>query len=164
MPPQALIFYPDARLRIRADPVSDHGTAMALAAEVFDTLRSVGAIGLTAPHIGRLTRIAVIRPQPDAPCTTYLDPQIVWSSDERGPQIEGSVSMPGISEPVERAARIRVRYRNMQGIERQEDAEGFHAACLQHEIDQLDGIFWIDRLTRVRRDRALKRYAKLRRA
>jgi peptide deformylase len=93
-----------------------------------------------------------------------VNPEIVWASLERGPQSEGSVSMPGIMDVVERAVRVRVRFQDLAGAEREEEADGFRAACLQHEIDQLDGIFWIDRLSRLRRERAVKRFAQLRRA
>jgi peptide deformylase len=125
-----------------------------------DPLGEVGAMGLTAPHIGRAERIVVIRLQPDEDAATYVDPVVVWASEERAAHPEGSVSMPGVIEPVERPARIRVRYRDLDGVEREEAAEGLRAACLQHEIDQLDGVFWIERLTRLRRDRALRRFAK----
>lgn len=165
MPAQPLILYPDARLRVPADPVIawDEGLR-ALACDVLDTLRAVSAVGLTAPHIGRPVRLVVIRLQPDLPHVAYVNPEIIWTSPERGPQVEGSVSMPGITEPVERASQVRVRCCDLDGSEREDEAEGFLAACLQHEIDQLDGIFWIERLTRLRRERALKRFAKLRRA
>ena len=162
MPVRPLILYPDARLNRPADPVSVTGEALqALAADVLDTLGAVSAMGLTAPHLGRPERLVVIRLQPDEPHATYVDPVIVWASAERVSHPEGSVSMPGVVEPVERPARVRVRYRDLDGEIREEEAEGLRAACLQHEIDQLDGIFWIDRLTRLRRDRVLKRFAKL---
>lgn len=164
MPTRDLLLYPDQRLRVTASPVVAWDASLcALAADVFDTLRAVSAIGLTAPHIGEPVRVVVIRLQPDLPQTIYVNPEIVRALPEREPQMEGSVSMPGITEPVERAQRIAVRYRDLDGAECEEEAEGFAAACLQHEIDQLDGIFWIDRLTRLRRERALKRFAKLRR-
>lgn len=160
-----LIFFPDPRLKRIASPVEvwDEGLR-ALAGDVLDTLRAVSAIGLTAPHIGQPMRIVVIRLQPDLPHTVYVNPEIVEASKERASQVEGSVSMPGITESVERAERIQVRYRDLDGIAREETAEGFAAACLQHEIDQLDGVFWIERLTRLRRERALKRFAKLKHA
>ena len=162
MSTQLLIIYPDPRLRVRAEPIVDWDESLhALATDVLDTLRAVSAIGLTAPHIGRSQRLFVIRLQPDLPAATYVNPEIVWASPEQAPQVEGSVSMPGISEPVERAMRVRVRFRDLDGAEHEEEAEGFVAACLQHEIDQLDGIFWIERLSRLRRERVLKRYAKL---
>jgi peptide deformylase len=77
---------------------------------------------------------------------------------------EGSVSMPGVTEDIERHARIRVRYQDLDGNERFEDADGLLAVCHQHEIDQLDGLFWTQRLTRLKRDRLVKRYGKLMRA
>lgn len=164
MPARNLVLFPDPRLSSVARPVEvwDDGIRQ-LAGDVLDTLRAVGAIGLTAPHIGAPMRVVVIRLQPDLPHTVYVNPEIVEASSARASQIEGSVSMPGITDSVERAEKIRVRYRDLEGIEREETAEGFSAACLQHEIDQLDGIFWIDRLTRLRRERALKRFAKLKR-
>lgn len=168
MPVRPLIFYPDARLHRAAEPVSATGEALtgeslrALAADVLDTLGAVSAMGLTAIHIGRPERVVVIRLQPDEPHAVYVDPVVAWASPERAAHPEGSVSMPGVVEPVERPARVRVRYRDLDGTEHEEEAEGLRAACLQHEIDQLAGIFWIDRLTRLRRERVLKRYAKLR--
>ncbi|MEH3116345.1 MAG: peptide deformylase [Methylorubrum populi] len=163
MPALPLILYPDARLHRPAGPLTVSDEALrALAADVLDTLGAVSAMGLTAIHVGRPERVVVIRLQPDEPHAVYVDPAVVWASPERASHPEGSVSMPGVVEPVERPARIRVRYRDLDGAGREEEAEGLRAACLQHEIDQLDGIFWIDRLTRLRRDRALKRYAKLR--
>ncbi|WP_232631867.1 peptide deformylase [Methylobacterium sp. Leaf118] len=162
MPVRPLIVSPDPRLHrpvpaqaLPPDAVRAH------AQDVLDTLKAVGAMGLTGAHIDAPGRIVVLRLQPDEPHATYVDPEVVWASDERGTHPEGSVSMPGIVEPVERPARVRVRYRDLDGAQHEEEAEGLRAACLQHEIDQLDGIFWTDRLTRLRRERALKRYAKL---
>lgn len=77
---------------------------------------------------------------------------------------EGSVSMPGVTEEIERHASVRVRYQDLDGNERFEDADGLLAVCHQHEIDQLDGIFWTQKLSRLRRDRLIKRYDKLMRA
>ncbi|MEE7457163.1 peptide deformylase [Methylorubrum populi] len=163
MPVRPLVLYPDPRLHRAAEPVTaDRAALQALAADVLDTLGAVSAMGLTAPHIGRPERLVVIRLQPDEAPATYVDPVIAWASPERAAHPEGSVSMPGVIEPVERPARVRVRYRDLDGATQEEEAEGLRAACLQHEIDQLDGIFWIERLTRLRRERALKRFAKLR--
>jgi peptide deformylase len=74
---------------------------------------------------------------------------------------EGSVSMPGVTEEVERHARVRVSYQDLAGAELTEEADGLLAVCHQHEIDQLDGVFWIQRLSRLKRDRLIKRYEKL---
>ncbi|KQT60886.1 peptide deformylase [Methylobacterium sp. Leaf456] len=163
MPVRPLVFHPDPRLSRPAAPMAlSPDDVRALAGDVLDTLGEVGAMGLTAPHLGILERIVVIRLQPDEPAATYVDPVVVWASDERAAHPEGSVSMPGVIEPVERPARVRVRYRDLDGMEREEEVDGLRAACLQHEIDQLDGVFWTERLTRLRRDKALKRFAKLR--
>jgi peptide deformylase len=164
VPAQPLIFYPDPRLRLRAGPVPAFDESLRdLARDVRDTLDAAQAVGLTAPHIGRPLRLVVLRLEPGEPHTVYADPEIVWASPERASGTEGSVLMPGVAETVERARAVRIRYRDLDGVEREEAAEGFRAACLQHEIDQLDGIFWLERLSRLRRERALKRFAKLRR-
>lgn len=70
--------------------------------------------------------------------------------------------MPGVTEDIERHARVRIRYQDLEGRERFEDAEGLLAVCHQHEIDQLDGLFWTHRLSRLKRDSLIKRYGKLR--
>ena len=94
----------------------------------------------------------------------YANPEVVWASPDLARHAEGSISMPGVSEEVERPARVRIRYQDLDGTERTEEADGFRAACLQHEIDQLDGVFWIQRLSRLKRDRLIKRFGKLGRA
>ena len=134
----------------------------ALARDLTDTLDAAMAAGLTAAHLGVPLRLVALRPEPGGPATLYCNPEIVEASPERAEGREGSVSMPGVSDTVARAARIRVRYRDLDGTAHEEAADGFRAACLQHEIDQLDGIFWIERLSRLRRERVLKRYAKQR--
>lgn len=160
-----LLIYPDPRLRHAAAAVERFDAALAASVRDLEAVMlAVSALGLTLPHIGRPQRVVLLRMEPGEPVTTYVNPEIAWASPERGPQTEGSVSMPGVMDVVERAVRVRVRYRDVAGAEQEEEAEGFRAACLQHEIDQLDGIFWIDRLTRLRRDRAIKRFAKLRRS
>lgn len=163
MAARPLIFYPDPRLDLPSAPVTAFdGDLRALARDVTDTLDSAAAAGLTAAHLGVRRRIVVLRPEPGGAAAVYVNPEIVHTSPERAMAREGSVSMPGVSEPVERAAAIRVRFHDLDGVVREEAAEGFRAACLQHEIDQLDGVFWIARLSRLRRERAVKRFAKLR--
>jgi peptide deformylase len=158
---RSILHYPDTRLRVRAEPV---GAVSAATREVVqdltDTLAAAPAIGITAPHIGMPLRIMVIRLPGDPEVRSFLDPEIVWMSAESLRHTEGSVSMPGVTEELERPGRVRIRYRDVAGAILEEEADGFRAACWQHEIDQLDGIFWIDRLSRLRRERILKRYAK----
>ncbi len=163
MPARPLVRYPDPRLRRPCAPVQAFDADLrALAQDLTDTLDAAMAAGLTAAHLGVPLRLVALRPEPGGPAALYCNPEIVEASAEQAEGREGSVSMPGVSETVARASRVRVRYRDLDGAEREETAEGFRAACLQHEIDQLEGIFWIERLSRLRRERALKRYAKQR--
>ncbi|ACL61452.1 peptide deformylase [Methylobacterium nodulans] len=160
----SLLRYPDPRLRQPAPPAAlpDPGVS-AVAADLAETLAAHGAIGLTAPHAGLPVRVTVIRLGPDAPLATYVNPEVVWASSETARHREGSVAMPGVDEEVERPARVRVRFQDLDGTPRQIAAEGFLAACLQHEIDQLDGVFWTERLSRLKRERLLKRFGKVQR-
>ena len=160
-----LVFYPDRRLWLKAQPITAwNDDLQALARDVLDTMTAVAAVGLTASHVGDLRRLVVLRLEPGDEPRTYVNPEVIWTSSERAVHPEGSVSMPGVTEQVERPAVVRVRYQDLSGAVWEEEAHGFRAACLQHEIDQLDGVFWIERLSRLKRERLIKRFAKLRRA
>jgi peptide deformylase len=159
---RAIVSYPDARLRLPAEPVVDFGDELgALVTDLIDTMRAAPGIGITAPHIGSARRVVVIELAGADGVRVYVNPEIVQVSQEMIRHEEGSISMPGVTEEVERHAKLSVRYRDRDGSERSEDAEGLLAVCLQHEIDQLDGMFWIHRLSRLKRERLLKRYEKL---
>lgn len=164
MPALPLVLYPDPRLRLAAPPATAFDEALrSFAGDLLDTLLSVSALGLTGPHVGAPVRLTIIRAGLDLAPRVYVNPELVWASPESARHREGSVSMPGIDEELERPARVRVRFQDLDGTEHEAEEEGFSAACLQHEIDQLDGLFWIERLSRLKRERVLKRYAKLRR-
>lgn len=165
MPVRPIVIYPDPRLREVAAPVETFGADLAaLAADLADTMRAAPGIGITAPHIGVALRVVVLAlPEDEAP-VTYVNPEIVEASAELFRHVEGSVSMPGVAEDVERPAKVRVRYQDLAGDVHEEEAEGLRAVCHQHEIDQLDGKFWLQSLSRLKRDRVIKRYEKLRRA
>ena len=157
-----IIRFPDARLRAVAEPVTSFDAhLLALAADLLDTMRAAPGIGITAPHIGVGKRLVVIEIPRSNDVRTYVNPKIVWASTEMIWHQEGSVSMPGVKEDIERHASVEVGYRDLSGAERIEAADGLLAVCHQHEIDQLDGIFWIQRLSRLKRDRLIKRYEKL---
>ena len=157
-----LVYYPDPRLRIPAEPVTTFDAALGdLAGDLVDTMRAAPGVGITAPHVGTPLRLVVIALEGDAEPRIYANPRILEVSEDRIRHMEGSVSMPGVTDEIERPARVRVAFQDLQGQARDEEAEGFLAVCLQHEIDQLDGIFWLDRLSRLRRDRAIKRYGRL---
>ena len=161
MPIRPILTYPDPRLRQSAAPVTVFDDALrALAADLCDTLGHARALGITAPHIGVPLQVVVIQLGDDADVRVYVNPRIVSASVETARHEEGSVSMPGLTETLERPARIRIACQDLQGKEHAEDAEGLLAVCHQHEIDQLAGIFWIDRLSRLKRERLLKRRSK----
>jgi peptide deformylase len=162
MPERALVLFPDPRLASPAAPVDAFGPSLeALVADVRDTLLGASALGLTAPHIGVPARVVVIRMSPEEHPRAFVNPSLVWTSSETATHDEGSVSMPGVRAPVTRPARVRFAYRGLDGSRHEEEASGFLAAVVQHEIDQLDGVFWIDRLSRLKRDRLVKRFGKL---
>ncbi|MBX3501742.1 MAG: peptide deformylase [Alphaproteobacteria bacterium] len=155
-----IVRFPDPRLRQKAAEVTAFDDALkALAADLLDTMRAAPGVGITGPHIGVMRRVVVIELGGDV--RVYVNPVVEWSSPETTRIAEGSISMPGINEEVERPAKVRVRFRDLDGVQKAEEADGFRATCLQHEIDQLNGIFWIDRLSRLKRDRLTKRFAKL---
>jgi len=159
-----IIRFPDPRLRQRAEAIVDiDHEVRALAKDLTETMHAAPGIGITAPHVGVLRRLVVIQLESQTQPHVSINPEIVWSSPERIRHMEGSVSMPGVNDEVERHARVRVRYRSLNDRENEEEAEGLMAVCFQHEIDQLDGIFWIDRLSKLKRDRLIKRFDKLQR-
>ncbi|MCX2698082.1 MULTISPECIES: peptide deformylase [Ochrobactrum] len=164
MPVRPIVQYPDQRLREVAEPVTAFDQALRnLANDLLDTMRAAPGIGITAPHIGVAKRVVVLELSKETGTHIYVNPEIIWASDETIKHQEGSVSMPGIVEDVERHARIKIRYQNLDGTEKTEESEGLLAVCHQHEIDQLNGTFWVQRLSRLRRERLLKRFEKLNR-
>ena len=159
-----IVRYPDPRLALKAEPVIDFNDALRdLADDLLETMRAAPGIGITAPHIGIATRLVVLELAPAEGPRIYVNPTIVWASNERSRQAEGSVSMPGVTAEIERSARVRVRYQDLDGAEQSEEADGLRAVCHQHEIDQLDGIFWTQRLSALKRDQLVRRYRKSRR-
>jgi peptide deformylase len=164
MPVLPILRWPDPRLSEPAAPVGAPDEAVrALARDLVDTMRAAPGVGITGPHVGAMRRVVVLELPGDPAPAVYCDPRVVRASDETARFVEGSVSMPGVTDEIERSARVRVAYVDLEGAAREEEAEGFRAACLQHEIDQLDGIFWLRRLSRLRRERAAKKWDKLRR-
>lgn len=158
-----IVRYPDAALRTPCATVEHFDAELrALAADLLDTMRAAPGVGITGPHIGVLRRITVIE-LTQGEVRVYVNPVVEEASQDTQRHTEGSVSMPGVTEEVERPARIRVSYRTLDGEARTEEADGFLATCLLHEIDQLDGVFWLQRLSRLKRERAVKRWEKARR-
>jgi peptide deformylase len=159
-----ILRFPDPRLRLKAEPIPTIDEDIrALARDLTETMHAAPGIGITAPHVGVLKRLVVIQLEGDPAPHIHINPRIVWTSSDTIRQTEGSVSMPGVTEEVERPSRVRVASRGLDGAQHEEEARGLMAVCLQHEIDQLDGIFWIDCLSRLKRDRLVKRFEKLQR-
>lgn len=159
-----LVKYPDIRLRSLCAPVTEFNDELVLLVEnLRDTMRAAPGVGITAAHVGIMLRVVVLDVFPDQGVRSFINPEVIWASDAMMRHEEGSVSMPGVVEEIERASAVRIRYQDVAGVEHIEDVSGFAAICHQHEIDQLDGIFWIQRLSRLKRDRVIKRYEKLNR-
>jgi peptide deformylase len=156
-----ILKYPDPGLSRTCEPVVEFDDQLAtLARDLLDTMRAAPGVGITAAHIGIFRRIFVLELSPSQAPLYYVNAEILWSGEETIRHVEGSVSMPGATEDVERPRRIRVRYQDLQGQVIETDAEDFHAVCIQHEIDQLDGIFWLRRLSRLKRERLVRKWQK----
>jgi len=157
-----ILRYPDRRLALPARPVTafDNGLRE-LAQDLLETMRAAPGIGITAPHVGVPLRVVVLELDTKEGPLTYVNPEITWASPEMIMHREGSVSMPGVNDEVQRHARVRISYQDLDGNTRTEESEGLRAVCHQHEIDQLDGMFWIQRLSRLKRERMVKKYEKM---
>ena len=157
-----IVRYPDHRLALSAQPVTVFdGALRELVQDLVETMHAAPGIGITAPHIGTLLRVVVLDLDGADGVRTYVNPEIVWASSETIMHREGSVSMPGVNDEISRHASVRISYRDVDGDPQTEDSEGLRAVCHQHEIDQLNGVFWIQRLSRLRRERLIKRFEKL---
>jgi peptide deformylase len=160
-----IIRYPDPRLALPAQPVIVFDDVLReLATDMLDTMHAAPGIGITAPHIGVALRVVVLDLDPVDGARTYVNPEIIWASPEMIMHQEGSVSMPGVNDDLERHARLRISFRDIEGNVHTEESQGLRAVCHQHEIDQLDGMFWIRRLSRLKRERLIKRFEKLSRS
>jgi peptide deformylase len=162
MTTRPIVRYPDPRLALPAQAVTAFDDALReLASDLLETMHAAPGIGITAPHIGISLRVVVLDLDPVEGARTYVNPEIIWASPQMILHQEGSVSMPGVNDEVTRHARVRIRYHDVDGSLQTEESDGLRAVCHQHEIDQLDGIFWIRRLSRLKRERLIKRFDKM---
>jgi len=164
-----ILRYPDARLHKVAAPVTVFDDALrALVRDMWETMYHADGIGLAAPQIGVAKRIMVVdlrradEEDEEPPRVALVNPIIVWSSDETYRQSEGCLSIPGLEEVVERPFAIRVEARDVHGNEVLVEAEDLFGRALQHEIDHLDGILFLDRLSPLKRRMLLKKWRKSR--
>ena len=131
----------------------------ALMDDLLQSMYDAPGIGLAAPQVGVLKRVLVMdlaregeEPQP----RFFVNPEVTWASEEKFLYEEGCLSVPEIFDGVERPARVKLTYQDYDGERIEEDAEGLYAVCIQHEIDHLEGVLFIDRLSRLKRERAVK--------
>jgi peptide deformylase len=155
----------DPIFRKKAQPVTAVDDAVrATVARMFDILYEAGGIGLGANMVGSLDRIAVVDLQPEGrrEPLALINPEITWRSDREQTFTEASLCFPGVTAEVTRPDAIRVIYLDESGECRELEAEGWLAQVIQHEVDYLDGILFPDRLSRVKRDMAMRKIKKIR--
>ena len=133
------------------------GDLAAYAQEMIDTMHQAKGIGLAGPQVGRLERLFVVHVPDDEP-RVFINPRIVAASPEEGPWEEGCLSIPGVYADVNRPLEITVEALDSGGNPFRMDADGLLARVIQHEHDHLDGVLFIDHLSRRRRERILKHY------
>ena len=164
MAKRPILILPDERLRAIAEPIEkiDDGIKQ-LAKDMLETMYDAPGIGLAAPQIGEMKRIVVMDLAKEGEEPTPLvmvNPEILKYSDETVTTEEGCLSIPELYYDVERPAEVTVRYTDLDGKEVELDAKDRLAVCVQHELDHLDGVLYIDYLSRLKRDRVLKKFQK----
>jgi peptide deformylase len=163
-----ILTAPDPRLKTKAKPVErvDEGVRQ-LMDDMLETMYAAPGIGLAAPQVGVSKRVLVIdlakEGEPPAPMK-LANPEILWVSDEDAVFEEGCLSVPEHYADVARPAGVRIRYLDYENEIREIEASGLLATCLQHEIDHLDGILFIDRLTALKRNIILRKLLKAKKA
>jgi len=183
-----IIETPDPRLKQISARVETFDEALrTLVADMFETMYDAPGIGLAAIQVGVPLRVVTIDLQPEDPdaepevCTAhgdhehthqphkkeprvFINPEILSSDEELTVYQEGCLSVPEIYAEVERPARVRARWQDLDGTVHEEDMDGLLAICIQHELDHLEGVLFIDHLSRLKRNMALKKLEKLRKA
>ena len=155
------VRWPDPRLAEQSLPVQAFNAELrALADELLAMMRAAPGVGAAAAHMGVPVRLFVIELPGDAGPCFYVNAEIIQASAQMQSHAEGSISMPGAHAEVARPAEVRVRWQDLDGAAHEAAADGFRAACLQHEIDQMNGIFWLQRLSKLKRDRVIARWRK----
>ena len=164
MAKREILVLPDARLRQVADPIEKiDAEVKKLAKDMLDTMYDAPGIGLAGPQIGVMKRIVVmdLAKEGEEPAPIVMvNPEILKYSDETVTTEEGCLSIPEIYYEVERPAEVTVKYTDLEGDEVERDAKDRLAICIQHEIDHLDGVLYIDYLSRLKRDRVIKKFQK----
>jgi peptide deformylase len=159
-----ILILPDKRLRLVSKPVTKIDAATRkLIDDMFETMYAAPGIGLAAIQVGEPKRIFTLDlakkdelKQPEV----FINPEVIWASDQRQTREEGCLSIPDYYEEVERPAAVRVRYLDLDGRVQEIEAEGMRATAMQHEIDHLNGVLFIDHISKLKRDRIIKKFTK----
>ena len=159
-----ILVVPDPVLKKVSTPVEAVDDELrALMDDMLETMYAAPGIGLAAIQVGVPKQVIVMdlagKDEPPAP-RYFVNPQILWASEETAPYEEGCLSIPEIYDEVERPAKVKLKYLDYNGKEVIEDAEGLYAVCIQHEMDHLKGVLFIDYLSRLKRDRAVAKVKK----
>jgi peptide deformylase len=163
MPVREILIIPDKRLRLVSKPVAKIDAATKkLVEEMFETMYDAPGIGLAAIQVGEPRRIVTMdlakKDEPKEP-QVFINPEIVSHSGEKNTHEEGCLSIPEYYEEVERPAAVKLRYLDLDGKPHEVEADGLLATCIQHEIDHLNGVLFIDHISKLKRDRVIKKPA-----
>ena len=162
-----ILIIPDKTLKMISKPVERvDDDIRKLLDDMCSTMYAAPGIGLAAVQIGVLKRAVVIDVSRDEDARQplhFINPEITWVSDELSTYDEGCLSIPEIYEEVERPSRCRVNFLDYEGTEQELECEGLLSTCIQHEVDHLNGILFLDHVSRLKRDRITKKFIKARR-
>jgi peptide deformylase len=159
-----IIILPDKRLRLSSEPIKriDAGVRK-LVEEMLETMYDAPGIGLAAIQVGVAKRVVTMdlsKKDDERAPQVFINPEVTWASEEKSTYEEGCLSIPEYYEEVERPARVKVKYLDLDGKEHEIEADGLFATCLQHEIDHTNGVLFIDHISKLKRDRVTKKFAK----
>ena len=159
-----IIEFPDPRLRTVAKPVARVDKLIQkLIADMFETMYEAPGIGLAAIQVAepiRLITMDLEKKEGEKNPRVFINPEILSSSEEMNVYEEGCLSIPEYYGEVERPAKVRVRFMDLDGKMQEEDADGLFATCIQHEIDHLNGVLFIDYLSKLKREMVVKKFKK----
>jgi peptide deformylase len=159
-----IITLPDKRLRLKSEPVKAIDKDIrALIDDMFETMYAAPGIGLAAIQIAvpkRVVTMDLAKKDDPAQPQVFINPEVVWSSDEKATYEEGCLSIPEYYEEVERPQSVRVKFLDRDGKPQEIEASGLLATCLQHEIDHTNGVLFIDHISKLKRDMVLKKFKK----
>jgi peptide deformylase len=159
-----LVIIPDSKLRLISEPIKEITKDIRqLADDMLETMYDAPGVGLAAIQIGepvRMVTMDVSKSEDERQPMLLINPEIVWASEEKRVYEEGCLSIPEYYEEVERPDRVRFRYMNINGEVIEQDADGLMATCVQHEIDHLNGVLFIDYLSKLKRDRVMTKFKK----